>query len=311
MMVLQFGEQEESTDLLGIIGEWWWKVLIALVLIALVASSIQVVSQKTARVVERLGKFDRIMYPGLRFRIPLIEQVVFELSLQIQELREDVKVKTKDNVFVTLPVSVQCAVQEQKVMEAYYELEEPEDVITSLVLNDVKSLAAGMELEDVFTTRDQLAQGVQTSLQEKLSEYGYQIVNLVVDNPTLSPDLEESFNNVMAAQREQDAATARAEALRIQLVGEAQANADGLEINARAQVAYRNTLAEGYAEAVRRMTDGTSLDHSEILRFFMATDGNDAIRDASGKGATVVVATSSPGDALYSLLPAHNGQSVK
>lgn len=285
-------------------GEWWWKILLILAVLMLLSSAVEIVSQKTALIIEKFGKYDRVMHAGLHFRIPVIEQVVKVMSLQLQQIREDVKVKTSDNVFVTLPVAVQYRVQADKVKEAHYELEEPEKIIVALVLNDIKSTAAEMPLEAVFKSRDQLEQGVKSTLVEKLGSYGYEVDTVVVDNPMLSPELEASFNNVTAAQREQDAATAQAEALRIRQVGEARANAEGLKINAEAQVAYRNTIAEGNADAILKMKGETNLDESEILRFFMVTDGNDAIRDAShNSGTTIVVASPSHTDGLYAALP--------
>lgn len=289
-------------DLFGGLFDNWLNIFVALVVIGFLLLAVEVVSEKTARVVERFGKFNRVMHAGLRFRIPIIERVVEEMSLQIIQLEEDIKVKTQDNVFVTLPVVVQYRVQPDKVKEAYYELEEPEDIITSLVLNEVKSTSAGMSLESVFASRDHIETGVKNTLEERLGNYGYEIINVVVDNPELSEELEASYNSVMAAQREQDAATAQAEALKIRSIGEATANAEGLKINADAQVAYRNTLAEGNAAAVKQMVGDTGLSPQDVLRYFTVTDGNDAIRDAAGKGATVVVASPSHTDGLYATL---------
>lgn len=280
-------------------------LLVGIILIAgitLLVIATEIVGEKHARIVERLGKFHRVMHAGLRFRIPFIDKVIEEMELWIVDLTENIKVKTSDNVFVTLPVTVQYRVQQDKVKEAYYELEDPEAIITGLVLNEVKSTSAAMRLEDIFSSRDRIEIGVKEMLEERLGAYGYEIVNVVVDNPELSGELEQSYNNVMAAMRLQEAATAEAAALRIKAVGEATANADGLKINAEAQVAYRDTIAAGNAAAIQTMTEGTDLSAQAALHYFMVTDSNDAIRDAAGKGATVVVSSPNPSDKLLSVL---------
>ena len=276
--------------------------IVAVVVIGLLISSIEIVSEKQAVVIERLGKFHTIFGPGLHFRVPLIDQAVEQLSLQIQQMEAHVKVKTRDNVFVTLPVTVQSRVQEEKVREAYYEIDEPAEAIQALVLNEVKTTAADMELEDVFASRDHIQDAVKTTLGAELGKYGYEIINVVVDNPTLSPELEASYNSVMAAQRKQDAAKGEAEATRIRMEGEANAEAASLRIKGEAIVHFRTTIADGNADAIIRMTAGTDLRGDAVLRYFEITDINDAIRDAAAKGATIVVATPNAQDGLYAAL---------
>lgn len=302
LLVAQFQTELIESDTGPNIARWIILAVVAVTVVALVYYALELVHEKTAVVVERLGKFHRIMGPGLHAIIPFIDRAVDEVSLQIQQFKADVQVKTRDNVFVRLPVTIQYRVQEAKVREAYYELEDPEGAIEALVLNEVKSISANMELEDVFSSRDRVQQAVQQSLQNELGGYGYQIINAVVDNPQLSGELEASFNSVMAAQRAQDAATMQAEATRIQMVGEATAEAASLEIKAKAISNFRNTIAAGNAAAITTMVEGTDLTGRSALEYFMVTDSNDAIRDAAGKGATIVVATPNANDGLYASL---------
>lgn len=295
-------------------GPPWVQIILGIILIltfaGLLISALELVSEKNAVVIERLGKFHAIFGAGLHLRIPLIDRKVATLSLQIQQMEAHVKVKTQDNVFVTLPVTVQYRIQETNVRQAHYEIENPGAAIEALVLNEVKTTAAGMALDDVFASRDHIQDEVKNTLGDELGRYGYEIINVVVDNPALSAELETSFNSVMAAQREQDAATMLAEATRIKMVGEATAEAASLDIKGRAIVSFRNTIAEGNAEAIQKMTADTDLSGNSALRYFEVTDSNDAIRDAAGKGATIVVATPTAQDGLYATM-AVNGSSSK
>lgn len=266
-------------------------------------AAVEIVEEKTARVIERLGKFHRVLYPGLGFRIPFIERVADVLSLQIQLIKADVQVKTHDNVFVTLPVTVQYRVQEDRVRQACYELDNPKETIQALVLNAIRSIVAGMQLEDVFSSRSGLEAQVQQLLAEELGKYGYSVVNVVVDNPQLSKELEVAFNDVMAATRRQEAATADAKALQIRLVGEATAQADGMKIQAAAITEFRKTLAAGLATAITGVQESAAgLTGADVLRYFVTADTNDTIRDAASKGATIVVATPNSSDGLYATL---------
>ncbi|MGC2299243.1 MAG: SPFH domain-containing protein [Acidobacteriaceae bacterium] len=101
-------------------------VLIALVVLGIfilitVVKTMYTVRTYTAGVVERFGKFNRIAQPGLHFLVPWCETVRF-MDLQIRQADVNVETKSKDNVFVTIPVSVQYQVLPDKVFEAYYKL---------------------------------------------------------------------------------------------------------------------------------------------------------------------------------------------
>ena len=80
------------------------------------------VEQAHAGIVQRLGKFSRIAQPGLNFKMPYLDAVVANISLQVQQLDVKVETKTKDNVFVQIPIAVQYKVMPDKVYDAFYKL---------------------------------------------------------------------------------------------------------------------------------------------------------------------------------------------
>jgi hypothetical protein len=71
-------------------------------------------------VVERFGKFKKVARPGLNTKVPFIETTSKPVSLRVQQLEVNIESKTKDNVFVTVPVAVQYVVEEDNVADAYY-----------------------------------------------------------------------------------------------------------------------------------------------------------------------------------------------
>ena len=84
----------------------YWGISGAVVLIVAV-QALFVVRQKTAALVERLGKFHAVRTSGLNFKVPFIDKIVCSQSLRIQQLDVDVETKTLDNVFVNSKVSIQ------------------------------------------------------------------------------------------------------------------------------------------------------------------------------------------------------------
>ena len=113
--------------------------LIVLLILLLVASGLFIVKQQTAAIIERFGRFVAIRQPGLHIKIPLVDKVVGRMSLKILQLDVIVETKTKDDVFVKLKVSVQYKVVQEKVYDAFYKLDYPQDQITSYVFDVVRA----------------------------------------------------------------------------------------------------------------------------------------------------------------------------
>ena len=94
--------------------------------------------------------FVSIRQSGLHFKIPLIDRIAGRISLRILQLDVIVETKTKDDVFVKLKVSVQYKVVQEKVYDAFYKLDFPQDQITSYVFDVVRAVVPKMKLDDVF-----------------------------------------------------------------------------------------------------------------------------------------------------------------
>ena len=110
-----------------------------------------IVKQQSAAVVERFGKFVSVRQSGLQIKIPIIDSIAGRLSLRIQQLDVVVETKTKDDVFVKIKVSVQYKVIKDKVFDAFYKLDFPQDQITSYVFDVVRAEVPKMILDDVFS----------------------------------------------------------------------------------------------------------------------------------------------------------------
>ena len=88
--------------------------IVAIAVLVTVLKTLFTVRTYTAGVVERFGKFNRIVRPGLHFLIPYAERVFF-VDLQVKQAQFQVETKTHDNVFVQIPVSVQYQVLDDKI----------------------------------------------------------------------------------------------------------------------------------------------------------------------------------------------------
>jgi len=289
--------------------------ILGFLLFVILLSTIVIVKQKTAVVIERFGKFKSVRTSGLSFKLPWpIDTVSAIINLQINQLKNNVTVKSKDNAFLTIPVNVQYKVIESMVKEAYYELDDPEGSINSYILNMVRSQSAKLTMEELYASKDSFEGEVKESLNEKFKPFGYQIVDLLIDDPQPSKEVEESFNNVLVAKRKKDAAKNEAEALKIKMIGEAQAEKESLVLKGEAFTAYRAKIAEGNIEAMSIMLGKAktiknengeltfqkipeseqvkvNLTEKDILDFFAGVDQREAVRSVGKNKGSVVIST--------------------
>ena len=136
-------------------------VILAVILLIL---SIVIVPQQTMGVIERLGKFSRILGPGLNFKIPIIERVAGKESIRIRQLDVPVETKTQDNVFVNLGVSIQFLAISDKIFDAFYKLTDVNQQITSYVYDVVRAEVPKKTLDEVFESKDVIAQTIKAEL---------------------------------------------------------------------------------------------------------------------------------------------------
>ena len=174
-----------------------------------------IVKQQSAAVVERFGKFISTRQSGLQLKIPIIDRVAGRLSLRIQQLDVVVETKTKDDVFVKVKVSVQYKVIKDKVYDAFYKLDFPQDQITSYVFDVVRAEVPKMFLDDVFEKKDDIAIAVKGELNDAMKNYGFDIIKTLVTDIDPDAQVKESMNRINASEREKVAAQFEGDAQRI------------------------------------------------------------------------------------------------
>ena len=205
-----------------------------------------------------LGKFNRIVNPGLHFLIPFIERRAANVNLRTQEARYSLNGKTKDNVTIGTAVSVQFrvdqmpaqSVEQSGVYRSYYILSNPIDQMESYIADALRSAIPGYTLDEVFDNKDLIAQNVKDSVAELMAGYGYDIITTLITNIELPKDVERSMNAINSAQRDQEAAKALAEAERTKTVVAARAQAEAMEQTGIGIANQRKAIADGIAASL-------------------------------------------------------------
>lgn len=275
-------------------AELFWRLVAIFVALWIVFTSVFIVRGKTAGILETFGKpHDKARLPGLQFKFPWPLTVVrARVSLQLQEIRADVSIKTKDNAFMMLPVKVQYRASDdvEGAVKAHYELENPETQISSYVLNNVRQTASGMDMIDLYANRDSMESEVQSTLSDRFARYGYVIENVLVDEPQPSAEVRDAFNRVIASHRLKEAAENEAAAERIKLVGIAEAESTSKRLQGEGMAQMREAVAKGLEQAMETMKRA-GLTSEQAMAFLTDTNRLDTISNAASEGNLIIVDT--------------------
>lgn len=261
-----------------------------LVFIIILSKCLFTIHTKQAAVIEKFGKFERIAGPGLNFKIPFIEKVVYVEDLNMQLMDVPVMSKTQDDATVTVPVRVQYYVLPDKVKEAYYELDDPEDQIKAHVENVILSYIPKINLDDTYQQEDQIAKRIKESLSTVMAKFGYSIENALVTKIVPADAVVKAMNDINAARREKVATEARAEANKITLVRQAEAEAEAKALAGQGVARERKAIVDGLRDSVLNFEEGIQgVDPHEVMALLMMTQYFDALRDIGAQSNTILL----------------------
>jgi regulator of protease activity HflC (stomatin/prohibitin superfamily) len=271
-------------------------ILIVLVVIGIFAlvtilKTTYTVRTYTAGVVERFGKFNRVAQPGLHFLVPWCETVRF-IDLQIRQADVNVETKSKDNVFVTIPVSVQYQVLPEKVFEAYYKLSSPQKQIESYVFNSILGHVPTLTLDEAFEQQATISAAVKRELDAVMSEFGYNILKALVTDIVPDAKVKAAMNDINAAQREQTAAQARGEAEKILKVKQAEAEAQSKALQGEGVARQRQAIIQGLQASVEQFQSAVEGSTArDVMSMVLLTQYFDTLRDigTAGRSNTILL----------------------
>ena len=223
--------------------------IVALVGLGALLGSFFTINTAERGVVERFNKFSRVAGPGLSLKIPFVE-TVHKVDMRVQELPFKIETKTKDNVFVVIPVSVQYQVLTEKVSDAYYKLTDPQKQIESYVYNVILGHVPKLALDEAYVEKDQIAKAVKDELDATMENFGFSIVRALVTDIVPDARVKAAMNEINAARREQEAALAKGEADKTIAVKKAEAEAESKRLQGEGIAAQRKAIIAGLKESV-------------------------------------------------------------
>ncbi|MGA3080338.1 MAG: SPFH domain-containing protein [Terracidiphilus sp.] len=252
---------------------------VALIVLILFLGSFFTVNTAEVAVITHFGEFKRVATPGLNWKLPFFDSVAGVVSLRVSQISLTMETKTKDNVFVTIPISVQNRVRPEKVYDAFYKLSDPTAQIKSYVEQVILGHVPGMTLDEVFASQSSIAAAVKQELDADMATFGFEIVNVLVTDIVPDQKVKSAMNDINAAQREQVAANARGEAEKILVVKKAEAEAESKALQGQGIANQRKAIIEGLQvsiEQFQKVVDGAS--SKDVMQLVMVTQYFDTLK---------------------------------
>ena len=254
-------------------------VVIAIAILVTLLKTLYTVRTSQAGVVERFGKFHRIVRPGLHVLIPYGERVFF-VDLQVQQAQFSVETKTRDNVFVQIPVSVQYQILDDGIFDAFYKLSRPQKQIESFVFNSILGHVPKLTLDETFEQMSGISTAVKVELDMTMRNFGFNILTALVTDIIPDAKVKAAMNDINAAQRAQVAAQARGEAEKILKVKQAEAEAESKALQGKGIAAERQAIIDGLRSSIEHFREAVPGSTAEdVMALVLLTQYFDTLRD--------------------------------
>jgi regulator of protease activity HflC (stomatin/prohibitin superfamily) len=278
-------------------------------------SSVKITNGGRSMLVERLGKFDRELKPGLSLVLPVVEKIVSNESLKERVL--DIPPQqciTRDNVSIEVDAVVYWQLLEHA--KAYYALDNLKAAMVNLVLTQIRSEMGKLDLDQTFSTRQEVNELLLKDLDQATDPWGVKVTRVEMRDIVPSPGVQQSMELQMSAEREKRAAILRSEGEKEAqlnaargraeaLIFDAKAQKEALVLGAQAQAEQQKLLAVARAEAAGELAKLIQ-EHpagGEALRLLLAKDWmglGQELAKAPG-GSVLLVDPQSPASLLTAL----------
>lgn len=277
------------------------------ILIAL--SGLVTVQQGTVAVVTMFGKYQRILNPGLNFKIPVLESIYRRISTQNKSIELDFQAITQDQANVYFKAMLLYSVinnTEETLKNVAFKFVNDRDFMTALIRTiegSIRGFVATKKQAEILSLRNEIVESVKYNIDDVLEKWGYHLQDLALNDITFDEAITKSMAQVVASSNLKAAAENEGQALLITKTKAAEAEGNAIKISAEAEkiaaqmrgqgiALFRKEVAKGMPEAANEMKTA-DLDSSFLL-FSMWTE---AIKNfaTDGKGNVIFLDGSTEG----------------
>lgn len=227
-------------------------IVVAFIVFVIVtlAKGIRIVPQGEEWIVERLGKYNSTLHPGLTIIIPYLDRVAYKLVTKdiILDVQEQ-EVITRDNAVIVTNAIAFIKVTDP--IKAVYGVVDFSEAIRNLIMTTLRSIIGEMDLDAALSSRDKIKARLRESIADEAVDWGLAVKSVEIQDINPSESMQKAMEAQASAERERKAMVTKAEGTKQSAILQAEARLESARRDAEAQV----TLAEASAEAIRRVTN--------------------------------------------------------
>jgi regulator of protease activity HflC (stomatin/prohibitin superfamily) len=227
---------------------WVVIIVILFLIVVLIGLTIKIVPQQRIGVVERLGKFNRLLTPGLNILVPVIDQVRVYHDLRIQQANVPPQtVITKDNVQVLIDTVIFYQVVGPE--QATYGISDYVYGVRNISTATMRQIIGKLELDETLSGREKISIDIRLALDEATEKWGVRIERVEVIDIKPPLDIQEAMDKQMKAERSKRAIVLEAEAAKQDMILRAEGDKQSKILKAEGDKEARIRQAEGFRSA--------------------------------------------------------------
>ena len=277
-------------------------IILCLIVIVIICSTIKIVPQAHAYVIERLGTYQATWSVGLHMKMPVIDKVAKKVTLKEQVVDfAPQPVITKDNVTMRIDTVVFFQITDPKLFS--YGVENPIMAIENLTATTLRNIIGDLELDQTLTSRETINTKMRATLDEATDPWGIKVNRVELKNIIPPAAIQDAMEKQMKAERERREQILRAEGEKKSAILIAEGNKQSVILEAEAEKASQILRAEAKKEATIKEAEGQA---QAILKVQQANaDGLKMLKEASADSAVLQLKS------LEAFAKAADGQATK
>ena len=234
-------------------------LLIFAVIIAFI-KGVRTVPQGEEWVVQRLGKFHKVLLPGLRVIIPLVDAVSYKVTTKdiILDVPEQ-EVITRDNAVIL--ANAIAFIKVSNIERAVYGIENFREAMRNMVQTSLRSIIGGMDLNQALSSRDRIKAELKVAIADEAMDWGLTVKSVEIQDIKPSSNMQDAMERQAAAERERVAVVTEAEGAKQSLILNAEARLEAARKDAEAQM----IAAKASAESIKFITEAVKENNASAM----------------------------------------------
>lgn len=251
-------------------------ILIAIFVIILFVSTIKVIPQRSAYIVERLGKYNSTLDAGFQILIPFIDKVAYKHTLKEQAIDVASQICiTRDNISVEVDGILYLQVIDPK--KASYGIDNYRFASIQIAQTTMRSVIGKLELDKSFEERDVINTSIVDAVDKASDPWGVKVTRYEVKNIEPPISIKDAMEKQMRAEREKRAMIAQSEGQKQAQINVADGEKQELIAKSEGEMQKRINEAKGKASEIESIAKATALGIREIALAIGMENGKDAV----------------------------------